>query len=85
MRPTHYASVVALPPRSTQPQPPPTSLVHPIRHSMIDMAPSKEGEHHKVPRGQTIVHIVTLLFLAYKLNRKVNKKVGELSDVKGRG
>jgi len=44
---------------------------------MIDMAPPKEEKHHKVPRGQTIVHIVTLLYLAYKLNRKVNSKVDE--------
>lgn len=51
---------------------------------MIDMAPLKAGTSHKIPRGQTIVHIVTLLYLAYKLNRKVNEKVEELHSVKKR-
>jgi hypothetical protein len=51
---------------------------------MIDMAPCKEGKHRKAPWGQTIVHIATLLYVAYKLNRKVNEKVGELSELKSR-
>jgi hypothetical protein len=48
---------------------------------MIDMAPPKVENHRKIPRGQTIVHIVTLLYLAYKLNRKVNEKVEKLSEI----
>ena len=49
---------------------------------MIDMAPPRDEKRRKVPRGQTIVHILTLLYLAYKLIRKVNEEVDELYELK---
>lgn len=47
--------------------------------------PRRKENYHKAPHGQTIVHIENPLLLAYNLNRKVNEKVGELSDVEGIG
>lgn len=44
----------------------------------------QQGQHRKIPRGQAVIHILVLLYLAFKLNRKVNGKVKELGGMKGK-
>lgn len=39
---------------------------------------ASQPKHRKRPRGQTIIHVLALLYLAFKLNAKVNEKVEEL-------
>lgn len=42
---------------------------------------STQPKHRKL-RGQTLVHILALLYFAFKLNRKINQKVDELGRLK---
>lgn len=45
---------------------------------------SAQSKSRKVPRGQTVIHIFALLYLSFKLVRKVNEKVEELSQTESK-
>lgn len=41
----------------------------------------KQPKRRKTPRGQTVIHVLALLYLAYKLHQKVSKKVEKLAKI----